>query len=225
MIMGNRFASARHRCRKWLMDNAYLITLGAIIAIVVSSAVYTRSVQKQSGIAAAAPAPEIVKESTQTPPVSPLPTIAPLAAGGARLSLTGGTVWPVAGRVIRAYDDQTPVYWQSLSSVRVHAALDIAGEGGEAVCAAADGTVESVSRDALWGWRVTVRQTDGRQAVYAGLSSVAVARQQRVTRGQEIGVLMERIPCEAELGPHLHMELYRDGKPQDPEGMMPERRR
>jgi len=22
---------------------------------------------------------------------------------------------------------------------------------------------------------------------------------------------------------HLHMELYRDGKPQDPEGMLPER--
>lgn len=223
--MGKWFASARHKCRTWLMDNAYLITLGAVIAIVVSSAVYTRNVRMQSEIAAAAPAQEIEQQHTPTPRVSPLPTIAPLVADGARLSLMGGTVWPVGGRILRAYDDQTPVYWKALGSVRVHAALDIAGEAGEKVCAAADGTVESVSRDALWGWRVTLRQTDGRQAVYAGLSSVSVARQQRVTRGQEIGVLMERIPCEAELGTHLHMELYRDGKPQDPEGMMPEKRK
>ena len=222
--MEKRFASALHRGRKLLTDNAYLIMLGAVIAIVVSSAVYTRNVRRQSEIAAAAPAPEIERRSTPPPRVSPLPTIAPLHTGGARFTLTGGTVWPVGGAVIRAYDDSEPVYWQALSSVRVHAALDIAGKAGEKVCAAADGTVESVSRDALWGWRVTVRQTDGRQAVYAGLASAAVSRQQRVTRGQEIGTLLDKVPCEAELGPHLHMELSRDGRPQDPEGMLPDRR-
>ena len=65
------------------------------------------------------------------------------------------------------------------------------------------------------GWSVQVEQTDGTLATYAGLSCAGVTQGQSVTRGAVLGVLGE-IPCEAELGAHLHYALMRDGAHQDP---------
>lgn len=225
--MGKRI----RRLKAWLIDYAYLVTIGAVVAVVAASAMYTRhfKAQQQADIAAAAQAPEVERmtlrpaETIQKPASTPLPTIAPLQVRYMALNPNAGTVWPTEGAVLRAYDAQSLVFWEALGSYGVHTGLDIAGEAGGPVRCAADGVVSSSVRDELWGWRVIVDQTDGRQAVYAGLQEAEVMPQQAVTRGQRIGMLMERIPCEAEMGPHLHMELYRDGKPQDPEGMMPER--
>ena len=228
--MAARYTARMRRVKTWLMDYAYLVTLGAVIAVVAASAIYTQKLREEQAadIAAAAQAAELrtaMPEATASlqPDVTPLPTIAPLEVRYTQLRGSAGTVWPLGGAVIRAYDAQEPVFWGTLGSYRTHAALDIAGEAGEDVLCASDGVVAGASRDALWGWRVKVDQTDGRQAVYAGLESADVAGGQSVTRGQRIGVLLAQIPCEAELGPHLHLALYRDGKPQDPEGMMPER--
>ena len=44
-----------------------------------------------------------------------------------------------------------------------------------------------------------------------------------VARGQEIGTLLDKIPCEAEMGTHLHLEVMRGGVMQDPLAMLPER--
>ncbi|MBQ2990622.1 MAG: M23 family metallopeptidase [Clostridia bacterium] len=204
-----------------MMDYAYLVTLCAAIAVVAGAGIYTHRIRTQyaSDVAAAAPAPET--QQTPSPALSPLPTIAPLEPS--RHALTRGTVWPVSGRVLRPYEEQEAVYWEALGSYRVHKGLDIRGEAGEEVRCAADGTVESVRRDALWGYSVTIEQTDGRTAVYAGLGEAWPAAGENVTRGTGIGRLLERIPCEAEMETHLHMELYRDKKPQDPEGILPER--
>ena len=224
--MGKWIRSAR----AWLVDHAYLVTLGTIIAVIAASAIYTREIRavQEEDVAAAADAPETEQTiqtaiSTHVPVVTPLPTIVPLQVHYTRLNPTAGTVWPVEGEIIRAYEAQNLVFWEALGSYGVHMGLDIAAEAGQAVRCAADGVVASVVRDELWGWRIAVDQTDGRKAVYAGIESADVLQGQAVTRGQTLGVLLERIPCEAEMSAHLHMELYRDGKPQDPEGMLPER--
>lgn len=216
--------------RTWLVDYAYLVALGAIIAVIAASAIYTREIRavQEENVAAAADAPETelaiqTVNPTHTPMITPLPTIAPLQVHYTRLNPAAGTVWPVDGEIIRAYEAQNLVLWEALGSYGVHMGLDIAAEDGQMVRCAADGVVASVVRDELWGWRVAVDQTDGRRAVYAGIESVDVLQGQALTRGQALGVLLERIPCEAEMSAHLHMELYRDGKPQDPEGMLPER--
>ncbi len=211
------------RMKAWMMDYAYLVTLGALIAVVVGSALYTQQVrrEREAGVQAAAHAPEIEQTATPTPAVTPLPTIAPLAVRP--VLLTGSAQWPVDGDVLRSFDAQTSVYWARLQSWRVHAGLDIAGEAGQRVDCAAEGRVTGVTWDELWGWRVTVDQSDGRQTAYAGLESAVVAVGERVTRGQTIGTLLAQVPCEAELPAHLHMEVTRDGEPQDPEAMLPER--
>lgn len=215
----------RARVREWMIEYAYLVTLGAIAAIVASSAIYAHQLQRAEDVPATAQAPEIKATAapTQTPEVTPLPTIAPLVVRTESLRMAGTTVWPADGDILRGYDALGAVYWETLGCYRPHAALDIAGEAGEDVCAIADGAVEDVGRDELWGMRVTVAQTDGREMTYAGLETAAVRAGQNVTRGQRLGTMMARIPCEAELPAHVHIEMRMDGKQQDPEALLPER--
>ena len=220
--LAQKAANTLNRAREWMMDYAYLVTLGAVIAIIAASALYTRHVQKDagaSGIQAAADAPEIREASDSTP--SPLDGATPLDTGAPTVS-GAGSVWPVSGEILREFDASTPVFWEALGCWQVHAGLDIAGEADEEVRCARDGVVRQAVRDELWGWRVQVEQTDGRLAEYAGLALCEVDAGQSVTRGQSLGTLMEHIPCEAELGPHLHMTLMLDGRAIDPLSIMPE---
>ena len=217
--MGKRI----HRLKTWMMENAYLVTLGCLMAIVVSCAIYTRELRQsqQSGVQAAAGAPEIQAsiEPTSTPAPTPLPTIAPLAVRPVALVDRGGA-WPVRGRILRAHDLQQMVHWQTLGTWQTHNGLDIAGEADERVEACLDGEVTHAAWDELWGWRVRIRHDDERETVYAGLASCLTAVGESVRRGQIIGTLLESIPCEAEMGTHVHMEMYRGGKAQDPEASL-----
>ena len=217
-------AEAKRRAKEFVLNYAYLMTLGAALVVVAASALYTWQLRQEGEVQAAANAPEVevTAEPTQEPMITPvpLPTMAPLQVAST-VKLGGTTVRPVKGKKLRAFDLTAPVYWEALSSVRVHAGLDLAGEAGEDVLCAMDGTVAQSVRDELWGWRVTVAQTNGQTAVYAGLASSNVQEGQNVTRGQTLGVLMDAVPCEAELGAHLHMELHGGGEMRDPATILP----
>ena len=210
--------------KDWMIDNAYLMTLGCVIAMVVGCALYTQGINRaqQAGVHAAAGAPEICESAAPARNVTPLPTIAPIAVRPAALMQSGGA-WPLDGQVLRAYDAQESVYWAQLDTWQTHTGLDIAGETGESVAACMEGKVKSVTRDALWGWRVCIAHDGQRETVYAGLEHCAVQPGESVRRGQLIGTLMESIPCEAEMGAHLHLEMIREGKYQDPEATLQER--
>lgn len=212
----------RTRIKEWMMENAYLMTLGCVIAVVLGCAMYTKAL-KGTDVQAAAGAPEIAETEAPTaaPRVTPLPTIAPLQLRPMTVRREGA--WPVSGTILRAYDAQTSVYWEAIGAWQVHTGLDIAAAAGEAVTASMDGIVEEASVDALWGWRVCLRHEDGRLTCYAGLENCIVQPGMRMRRGETIGTLMQRIPCEAEMGTHLHFEMIRDGKYQDPEATLQER--
>lgn len=209
--------------RNWMIENAYLVTIGCVLAMVVGCALYTQALRKEADVQAAAPAPEIQNRVTpiQTPELTPLPTIAPLHVRPVALVHSGGA-WPLDGRVIRPYDAIKSVYWQSLNQWKAHCALDIAGKAGESVHASMDGIVNDAAYNALWGWQVRIAH-DGLEMCYAGLESCTVQKGNTVRRGQVIGTLMEHIPCEAELETHLHLEMRKDGKLQDPEAVLAER--
>ena len=83
--------------------------------------------------------------------------------------------------------------------------------------------MKSSTWDELWGWRVVIEQSDGRQVTYSGLESSVVSIGESVTRGQTIGTLLSRIPCEGEMSTHLHLQVRNKGAAQDPEAMLPER--
>ena len=216
--------SLRARVRAWMIEYAYLVTLGTIAAIVASSALYAYGMRRESSIQAAAQAPEIEPEATNTPKpeLTPLPTIAPLTVRSAMI--TERTAYPVSGEIVRGYDAQEAVYWETLACYKPHTGLDIAGEAGEDVCAIADCTVEAIRRDELWGMSVETAIADGRSLIYRGLEMAAVREGQKVSRGQPLGTLMGRIPCEGEMGAHLHVELIKAGRHQEPEAILPEKR-
>lgn len=226
MVMIRKLGEKLRKAKEAMLEYAYLVTLGAAVAVVAASAMYTEHVrtrfetQYSQPVEAAADAPEIAQTALPSAPptLTPLPTIAPLVAG--TLGLGTGRIWPVKGEVIRAHAPQEVVFWEALSCYQAHTGTDIACAEGEAVRLVMDGVVERVTRDEMWGYRIRVAQTDGSAAMYAGIATCFVMEGQAVTRGQTLGLIMNAIPCEAELGPHLHLELEKDGQAVDPEGLL-----
>ena len=222
-VMG-RLRGSMQRTKEALLEHAYLITLGAVVAVIAASAMYTSSVrtrleaQRDTPLEAAANAPEIalspVPSPTRTPEVTPLPTIAPLVVS--TLGTGAGRIWPVSGDIVRGHTPDKPVLWETLACYQAHPGVDIAGKAEEEVLCVMDGVVETITRDELWGYRVRIAQTDGSVADYVGLSLCMLGEGQAITRGQTVGTLMEAIPCEAELGAHLHLMYESGGQAADP---------
>ena len=212
----------KRRFRTWMMDNAYWVMIICTLGIVAGCAWYTQDLKQD--VQAAAGAPEIMEsmQPEMTPVLTPLPTIAPLAQRPAVLVERGGA-WPVQGEILRAFDLQESVYWEKLGSWQTHHGLDIAAQAGASVGASMDGKVIDTARDALWACCVCIEHDDGSEMRYAGLESCAVREGERVRRGQTIGILMDKIPCEAEMDTHLHLEMLRSGRYQDPEAALAER--
>lgn len=210
------------KAKEALMEYAYLITLGAVVAVIAASAMYTSRVRTQfeTQVEAAAGAPEIAVSPTPMPKpeLTPLPTIAPLVVS--TLGQGAGRVWPVSGEVIRGYAPDEPVFWKTLSCYQAHRGVDIGAKAGEEVLCVMDGVVEEITRDELWGYSVSVAQTDGSVARYAGIGFCPLLEGMAITRGQTVGELMKAVPCEAELGAHLHLELIREGKTADPQELL-----
>lgn len=209
----------KQRIRNWMMDNACFITLFCVLAMVAGCALYTKGLQQHVQAAAGAPEIEATALPTQTPltELTPLPTIA--AFRPAALVQSSGE-WPVTGHTLRVFDAQQSVWWSVLGQYKPHMGLDIGGQAGEDVRACMDGIVTRAAWDALWGWQVQIAHDGERETRYAGLESCLVQQGARVQRGQVIGTLMECVPCEAEMEPHLHLESLKKGRYQDPEAIL-----
>jgi len=117
-------------------------------------------------------------------------------------------LWPTAGKVIDGFD--TPR----------NKGIDIGGNEGDAVLAAADGEVVHVG-SALRGYGnlVIIRHPGDYVTAYGHNRKILVSQGQQVKRGQPI----------AELGrtdsdrPKLHFEIRHQGKPLDPVKYLPPR--
>ena len=117
-------------------------------------------------------------------------------------------LWPTPGKVIETFDDPR------------NKGIDIAGNEGAPVQAAADGEVVYVGSAVRgYGNLVIVRHSDDFITAYAHNRKVLVSEKQSVKRGQAI----------AELGrsdadrPKLHFEIRHQGKPVDPLKYLPAR--
>lgn len=107
---------------------------------------------------------------------------------------------------------------------RMHTGLDLDGDTGDPVRAAADGVVASAEYDGAYGLTVVIAHTGelrGLASAYAHLSGSRVAPGARVARGELIGRM--GISGNA-TGDHLHFEIRRHGRPLDPRTLLEERR-
>lgn len=96
---------------------------------------------------------------------------------------------------------------------RMHAGLDFKAGYGTPIYAVNDGTVALAGRKGGYGNFVQLNHGSGLGSGYGHMSRIAVASGSRVRRGQIIGYVGS---TGLSTGPHLHYELYRNGRAVNP---------
>ncbi|MEL7519936.1 MAG: M23 family metallopeptidase, partial [Pseudomonadota bacterium] len=96
---------------------------------------------------------------------------------------------------------------------RMHAGLDFRARRGTPIVAVSDGRVLSAGRAGGCGIAVKLRHGGGLDTRYCHMSRMAVRRGANVRRGQVIGYVGS---TGLSTGPHLHYEMYRNGKSINP---------
>ncbi len=144
-------------------------------------------------------------EAPRPEPVTVSPPATPVLANS---DINWG--WPHAGNIIGRFSDDSVV----------GKGMDIAGQAGDRVMAAADGEVVYAGGGLQrYGNLIILKHNDHFLSAYAHNRVLTVTEGQMVTKGQQI----------AELGSSgidrnmLHFEIREDGKPVDPAGFMPAR--
>ncbi len=95
----------------------------------------------------------------------------------------------------------------------MHYGIDISTNIGNPIVATADGIVIKVQTDKYLGRNVTISHGNGFTTVYGHMSKFAVKAGQRVKRRDVIGYIGQSGKA---VGPHVHYEVWRDGKRVNP---------
>jgi murein DD-endopeptidase MepM/ murein hydrolase activator NlpD len=99
----------------------------------------------------------------------------------------------------------------------VHNGIDIGAPEGSEVFAARDGKVIKTGYDTVYGNYVLISHPGGYQSFYGHLKEICVPLMKEVSSGMVIGKVGT---TGRSTGPHLHFEIRRNGKPQDPSSYM-----
>lgn len=111
--------------------------------------------------------------------------------------------YPVSGSLTRSYEPQ-----------ELHFGIDIATNEGEIVTSLADGTIVSDSWTISEGYVLSIQHSNGILTVYKHCSSITKKSGDVVLKGDIIGTTGNVGVLSS--GPHLHLEIWKDGLPQDP---------
>lgn len=124
-------------------------------------------------------------------------------------------ILPVQGTVVGAFSDSELNWSTTLQLWQTHPAVDIAASAGEAVIAAADGTVAEAYSDALYGNVIVIDHGDDSVLRYSSLNTLKLVQVgQRVKQGEVISAV-GTCDAEADLGAHVHLEYFMNQKPED----------
>ncbi|MBD3729981.1 MAG: M23 family metallopeptidase [Sphingomonadales bacterium] len=124
-----------------------------------------------------------------------------------------GLLAPVPGSIGSRYGMR---FHPILGYKRMHRGLDFHASYGQPIVAVADGRVESAGRAGGCGNAVKLAHASGLETRYCHMSRMAVRAGQSVRRGQVIGYVGS---TGLSTGAHLHYEMYRYGKPVDPQSV------
>ncbi|MDZ7715545.1 MAG: M23 family metallopeptidase [Balneolaceae bacterium] len=119
---------------------------------------------------------------------------------------------PTSGIVLSGYGMR---FHPMLGYRRMHDGLDFRANVGEEIYATGDGTIKMARRNGNYGQLIIIDHGFGYETRYAHLSAYAkgIKPGAKVERGDMIGLSGESGLAE---GPHLHYEVYKDGKAIDP---------
>ena len=127
---------------------------------------------------------------------------------------SGAMIWPLVGEITSEYGWRThPIYGDS----RYHSGMDIGGDYGDPIIAAAAGIVTYSGWISGYGYAVIIDHGGGISTLYGHNEALAVAEGQTVSQGQVIAY------CGStgnSTGPHCHFEVREGGEPVDPMGYL-----
>jgi murein DD-endopeptidase MepM/ murein hydrolase activator NlpD len=120
------------------------------------------------------------------------------------------SMWPVDGRLLSSFGRRIDPF---SGEGAVHTGVDISGDHGTPVKAAAHGIVAYADRSGGYGKLVVIDHGNNFETYYAHLSAFRVAAGQPIRRGEVIGLVgaTGRVTS-----PHLHYEVRRGGAPVNP---------
>ncbi len=119
------------------------------------------------------------------------------------------------GKVSSSYGDRKDPFTEQ---VRFHSGVDIAAADGTPIKAPAAGTVTRAELDNEgYGNMLEIDHGDGYVTRYGQLKSFAVNTGQKIAAGQKIA---EVGSSGRATGPHLHVEVYKDGETIDPKTVL-----
>lgn len=126
-------------------------------------------------------------------------TVATASRGG-----DGALNWPVNGKITSSYGYRSSGF---------HNGLDLGAKYGTTVKAAAGGKVTLAAYSGGYGYCVLIDHGNGIKTRYAHLSKMSVKKGDTVLRGEKIGEIGS---TGNSTGPHLHFEVIKNGKTQNP---------
>lgn len=169
--------------------------------------------------------------ATPSSPPSPSPFPSGIAAApGASAPGEGGDLPSGAGVVLFSYPVVEGVIYSGYgdrrggggSTARYHSGIDVSAPAGTPVYAAGAGQVihagYGYQGSAAWGQAVVIDHGQGWLTLYAHLSAVDVVVGQDLAGGETIGNVGQTGNA---TGPHLHIEVRRNGVSQNPSNHIP----
>ena len=117
---------------------------------------------------------------------------------------------PVSGTLSAKHDPELQVYSTTLDHYRVHLGIDISTGEAAPVYAAADGTVEKIWKDDLWGYSLAIKHSGNSYTFYKNLSEelpAGITEGTKVRSGQLIAAVGDSAMMEIAEEPHLHFEM------------------
>lgn len=112
--------------------------------------------------------------------------------------------WPVDGTMTRTFDPESQ-----------HFGVDIATEKKSLVKSIADGVIISSVWTLNYGYVIQIQHPDGYISIIKHCSQPLKNEGDTIMRGDVVGIVGESGIISS--GPHVHIELWRDGVPLDPE--------
>ncbi len=124
---------------------------------------------------------------------------------------------PCNGEISRQHSPDKPVYFTATQDWRTHSGIDILSKEGTIVMAAADGVIEKVYEDKKLGIVVIVGHAENIKTLYANLQDLEfIEIGRKVAKGDTIGAIGTSSLIEKKDEPHLHFEVIRGEKSENP---------
>ncbi|MCR5176224.1 MAG: peptidoglycan DD-metalloendopeptidase family protein [Anaerovibrio sp.] len=137
-----------------------------------------------------------------------------MSNGYVAVSGSGAMIWPLAGPITSEYGWRThPIF----GTQRYHSGIDIGGDYGQPIVAAASGTVIHSGWISGYGYTVIIDHGGGITSLYGHNSSLSVSVGDVVSQGETIAL------CGStgnSTGPHCHFEVRENGEAVSPYGYL-----